>query len=182
MKTHIKGTNNRTVCGTKISPSVKVTDIDELATCKRCIGRSYNDPEMFEELKKLKGIVSRAYNQNSSTAILNILNEAMPLLNLKDDKKLDTSGYNYYKEQFDSLPRMTKYGARMVVHLSGEKTNFLTLNDESLSAFKSWCDENKLRLPIDDTCPHCGTTEMLCGYNGSGCSRDPQSDNYERDI
>lgn len=22
-----------------------------------------------------------------------------------------------------------------------------------------------------DPCPHCGTTEMLCGHNGSGCLR-----------
>jgi len=24
-----------------------------------------------------------------------------------------------------------------------------------------------------DECPHCGTTEMLCGHNGQGCANDP---------
>lgn len=25
---------------------------------------------------------------------------------------------------------------------------------------------------MKDTCPHCGTTEMLCGYNGRGCEKE----------
>lgn len=25
-----------------------------------------------------------------------------------------------------------------------------------------------------DTCPHCGTTEMLCGYNGAGCDKEKE--------
>ena len=25
---------------------------------------------------------------------------------------------------------------------------------------------------IHDECPHCGTTELLCGYNGSGCQHE----------
>lgn len=27
---------------------------------------------------------------------------------------------------------------------------------------------------IKDYCPHCGCTEMLCGFNGSGCSHDEE--------
>jgi cbb3-type cytochrome oxidase subunit 3 len=26
------------------------------------------------------------------------------------------------------------------------------------------------KTEVIDTCPHCGTTEMLCGHNGPGCT------------
>lgn len=39
------------------------------------------------------------------------------------------------------------------------------------------CFENAYILgqeSVPDHCPHCGTTEMLCGYNGPGCSKEEE--------
>ena len=33
-----------------------------------------------------------------------------------------------------------------------------------------------------DTCPHCGTTEMLCGFNGVGCTSERDKDGRTEEL
>ena len=36
---------------------------------------------------------------------------------------------------------------------------------------------NILSTEFTDTCPECGTTELLCGHNGPGCIHEEEEEN-----
>jgi len=37
--------------------------------------------------------------------------------------------------------------------------------------------DETLEKQFHPKCPHCGTTEMLCGHHGVGCNKDPKDGN-----
>ena len=57
-------------------------------------------------------------------------------------------------------------------HLDVSADYLLGLIDERKSLSSSKADS----VFNDPICPHCGTTEMLCGHNGVGCSKESDDD------
>ena len=48
------------------------------------------------------------------------------------------------------------------------KTN--NISEKTIRILQEFYDAGK--ESVEDTCPSCGTTEYLCGFNGSGCYKE----------
>ena len=62
MRTHMKGTKGRAVCGIKITKHTAIAKNNEDATCTNCLGRCYTDLDMFFEYKRLKNAAEEMIN------------------------------------------------------------------------------------------------------------------------